>query len=297
MHFRVPARCIGCLLLAAAVLIARAPEARAVFSCLTDEIGVRVGDAPFLCGLATGRASSPDSVGTPSTTSGTNLLGLAEGTVDIAVVAAGGIGASAEGTAAFGVLEASSESFPGAFTEPTASPTAESYAQAEVSFGDRVVVTSNGVPDGTPVDIAVIISVKGAFGITGGAGLLNFYVGNAGSSVDRRQILLVNANPTFFEEVPLSTRVGDEIFLRLGIRAASGAVDGPVPSSGFAEIYPGEILLRAESPGVEFQAASGHSYAVVPEAGGETLVFPVLLVMLWRRRFAEWAQAVRSSAP
>lgn len=284
MDFRVPVRGVGRLLLAA-LLFAGVPEAHAVVSCLTDEIGIRVGDAPFLCGLANGRASSPGSVGTPSTMQGTALLGLGEGGVDVAVVAAGGIGASAEGTVAFGVLDASAESFAGDFTAPTGIPTAESYAQAELAFGDRIVLTSDDLPAGTPVALTAIVSVGGAFGATGGAGLISFYVGNAGSFVDRRQILLVNANPSFYQEVPLSSHVGDEVFLRLGIRAAAGAVDGPMPSSGFAEIYPGEILLRAETPGVGFQSASGHSYAV-PEAGGEALALAALLLMRARRRAA-----------
>jgi hypothetical protein len=284
MDFRIRARGVWCLLVAAA-LLAGPPDAHAVFSCLTDEIGIRVGDAPFLCGLANGRASSPGSVGTPSTMQGSAILGLGEGGVDIAVVAAGGIGAMADGITAFGFLEASAEATAGDFTEPTGLPTAESYAQAEVAFGDRIVLTSNDLPNGAPVAITAIVSVSGAFGANGGAGLLSFYVGNAGSFVDRRQILLVNANPSFHEEVPLSPRVGDEIFLRLGIRAAAGAVDGPMPSSGFAEIFPGEILLRAETPGVEFQSASGHSY-VVPEAGGEALALAVLLLVHELRRAA-----------
>jgi len=260
-----------------------ATDAAAATLCLTDQIGVRLGDAPFLCGRADGSSFSPLGNGTNSTSAGMEFVSDSPGEVDIQTTAPGGITAWASGQAEFGRLRAFAQGELGDWTDP-ADGTAEANALAEVSFGDRLTITSSTLAVGTPVDISVIVSVDGVFGATCCGGLVRATVSAPGFFVDRMNVLVNALSPTYDETFSITTAtVGDVLYLRLGIRAQAGAISSPIPNSGFADMLStGEVFVVVNTPGASFVSDSHATYAV-PEPGAAALLLLGALVGVGRR--------------
>ena len=283
---------IGCVLFAVDVLQANSAQAGTAILCLSDQIGVRLADAPFVCGRADANAISPEGGGTTSTLQGLSFHGASPGEVDVAVAAPGGLAAHAMAQGDFGVLRAFGQGTLGDWTNPALGH-ADSLALAEVSFGDGLKIVSSTLPTGTPVDLSLLFSVGGAFGTSCCGGTVRATVSAPGYFVDRMTLIVNALSPTWEEVFSItSAKVGDVVWIRLGIRATGGANNTPPGFVGFADLLStGEVFAVVNTPGASFVSDSGATYTV-PEPTATSQILAGLLVLVW---LARAPRRVRSS--
>jgi hypothetical protein len=144
---------------------------------------------------------------------------------------------------------------------------------AHAFFYDSGTLTSSTLPMGTSVTVETVATITGGFAGTGASGQGYFVIYRNGFFAPGTTGPIPFALGPGFGAVSfpltLGFNVGDTVGIFMTIEANASAVNRPSTPSGYEAIADmestGKFFLDVATPGVDFNAASGHIYAAVPE--------------------------------
>ena len=138
---------------------------------------------------------------------------------------------------------------------------------------DAITITSNTLPDGSPVDLVATVSVDGELHCTGvGASVQNLATFTVGPSPLVLSSNLCNSVFRESQSITVAAFVGEALAMQgqSSIFAGAQGLNGE-PAVATVDPPASAFFIDSATPGASYVTASGHSYSSTPEPGTLTL--------------------------